>query len=697
MKYYLYFFLLYIIIVKANQSDDYYFLELKNKNSSICDLKISTDNLVIFDKCVLSREWKLFYEKTTSQNVLEVYENKETTRRIFNFDYTIDSHKSQQDIKIYNITIKAYDNKNYINSIDISNSNKFPITLKKGDNFDVIVEYDNYNLTYVNLVLSIFMNNNINSEIVDLNFGYKKIMSNDYNKRIDLSYLFLVIFFIIFIFLLRLKILIEDNQFIKIHIDEIMQGKNAETIFVVLGIVLTILLFFMIIKFIYYITFIFSILLAILSVKSFFKYFIKLILPSFSQLLDDKYIEIKKYKVEYSNIIFYPLSIVIIIFWYNLSDDNFYLHTFLNDIIFFIIVYFNVHKINLKNFYIITGISFIVIIYQVIKMVLDENIVQDDDNNIYYITTRFIIDVPIRFILKDFVGSPFEEIYFFSILDIILIGFIIHYCESAFHLSKIYLMISIYGTIIGLIINMIFFYSFRLSPPMSTIPLFINIISLIGYSVYQKQFLSFMDIEQNEQIKELKEIEEIQEIQDDQTAQIEFFKNVNISFNNDNVFEEDKENLKFKDNEKEENEENDSDEEEKKKHENLINTFNRKISFTNNNLININRLSVVKDEDSDIEGMKKFIDLVGDMNENKFSSFSKDKKIQKSKSISNIKKSNFQMVEMKLFEEEKEKDKEKEKEDEKEDEKEKEKEKEDEKVKVKEGEKDKVKVKEKED
>ena len=151
----------------------------------------------------------------------------------------------------------------------------------------------------------------------------------------------------------------------------------------------------------------------------------------------------KKYKTEYSNIIFYPLSIIIIIFWYNLSDYYFYLHTLLNDIIFFIIVFFNVHKINLKNFYIITGISFIVIVYHVIKMVLDEDIIQEDDNNIYYITTRFIIDAPIRFILKDFVDSPFEEIYFFSILDIILIGFIIHYCENAFHLSKIYLMISI--------------------------------------------------------------------------------------------------------------------------------------------------------------------------------------------------------------------------------------------------------------
>ena len=89
------------------------------------------------------------------------------------------------------------------------------------------------------------------------------------------------------------------------------------------------------------------------------------------------------------------------------------LHTFLNDIIFFTIVYFNVHKLNLKNFYIITGISFIVIIYQVIKMILDEDAVQEDTNNVFYITTQFIIDVPIRFILKDFVDSPFEEIYFF--------------------------------------------------------------------------------------------------------------------------------------------------------------------------------------------------------------------------------------------------------------------------------------------
>ena len=106
------------------------------------------------------------------------------------------------------------------------------------------------------------------------------------------------------------------------------------------------------------------------------------------------------------------------------------------------------------------AISFTVIVYQLIKMILDENTVQKDDNNVFYITTRFIIDVPIRFILKDLVDSPFEEIYFFSIVDIVLIGFVIHYCEDTYHLSKIYLMISIYGTFIGLIYKYVYFLWF---------------------------------------------------------------------------------------------------------------------------------------------------------------------------------------------------------------------------------------------
>ena len=47
------------------------------------------------------------------------------------------NHKSQPDLKFTNIEIKSYFNKIYINDMNITN--QFPLNLKKGDNFDVII------------------------------------------------------------------------------------------------------------------------------------------------------------------------------------------------------------------------------------------------------------------------------------------------------------------------------------------------------------------------------------------------------------------------------------------------------------------------------------------------------------------------------------------------------------------------------
>ena len=637
--------LLNILIINTYQSSDYYFLELKSKNSSICDLRITTDKFTIFDNCELSSEWKLYLERTSSQNSLEVYEKKETPIRVINIEYLIDSHKSQPDINFTNIKIETYFETNFIDYINISN--QFPISLKKGDNFDIIIEYAAMNYTYINLVINIFMKNDLDSSIVDLNFGYNKILFNEYNQKIDLSYLFLVLFFIIFIFLLRLKFLIEENQFIVIHIDEIMQGKNAETIFVVVGILLTILLFFMIIKYIFYITFVFSILIAIISVKSFYKYLFKVIFPFWAENLDAKIIQIRNYKMECSNIFFYPISILTIIIWYNISDENFDLHTYLNDIIFFTIVYFNVHKLNLKNFFIITGISFAVIVYQVIRIVLDDDNVQKDKNNVYYITTRFIIDVPIRFILKDFLESPFEEIYFFSILDITLIGYIVHYCDFTYHLSEVYFRISIYGTILGLIINIFLFYGFKFSPPMSLIPLFICIVSLIVYSIHKKQFFDFMELDK-EEVQEFQEIE-IQDIQDNLNNISKKNENYNLSFYDDKIFRGETDNLKIK----ELNEENaDEDSEEEKKHENLMNELNFEINMNIHNR-NISyqifkKHSFELKKDVKKESFKPFVSSMGNINEGNninLSFNSSDKNL----TLPNLKKEKTKNIEMKVL------------------------------------------------
>ena len=195
------FIFIFLLFIKTNQNEEHDLLDLKNNNSTICDLKITTDNLVIFDKCVLSSEWKLSYEKTSSQNAIQVYEKMEIKRRIFNIEYIMDTHKNQKDIKFNNITIDVFDNNKYLDKINISNI--FPLTLRKGDNFDVIVEYIDYNITYVDIEISIFIDSNINSQKFDLNFGYRKIVTDEFINKIDLSYLFLTIIFIIFVFLLR--------------------------------------------------------------------------------------------------------------------------------------------------------------------------------------------------------------------------------------------------------------------------------------------------------------------------------------------------------------------------------------------------------------------------------------------------------------------------------------------------------------
>lgn len=47
MNHHFHFFFLFLLFVKMKQSDYYDFLDLKNRNSSLCDLKITTDNLII--------------------------------------------------------------------------------------------------------------------------------------------------------------------------------------------------------------------------------------------------------------------------------------------------------------------------------------------------------------------------------------------------------------------------------------------------------------------------------------------------------------------------------------------------------------------------------------------------------------------------------------------------------------------------
>ena len=97
----------------------------------------------------------------------------------------------------------------------------------------------------------------------------------------------------------------------------------------------------------------------------------------------------------------------------------------------------------------------------------------------------------------------------------------------------------------------------------------------------------------------------------------------------------------------------------KKKHENIINQFNRKISLANinSNSNKINRMSLDQQDDSDNEGLEKFIELVRGISEKKIESpsFSPDTgriKEMKNQNINNKKEET--KIEMKVFDENKE-------------------------------------------
>ena len=146
----------------------------------------------------------------------------------------------------------------------------------------------------------------------------------------------------------------------------------------------------------------------------------------------------------------------------------------------------------------------------------------------------------------------------------------------------------------------------------------------------------------------------IQEIQDI-PSQIDFLKG-NISFNGEKLFEEDKnfDELKYKDNKDEINfdKDSDSDEEDKKKHENIINNLSDKFNY--------NKISNEPQEDSDIEGVEKFINLVGGESKENLQTPAFPKKRSKKMTLDlgnnndlniNIKKHSQKMVEMKFLDE----------------------------------------------
>ena len=473
-------------------------LEYK-KEINLCDLEITTDNHRILSNCIISDSWRDNLDVMSSQIFEKNYEKSGTKRRIFNIEFKDNTQITKSAILINNVEVSSTHGNKYLNPKLFSI--KVPYLLEQGDSFDFIIEY-NCIRKWDDIKISL----NITGEHKNIKtqFLYKKICETTYKNKPNFTYFFLVISFIIIIFLCRHDFLINSMNFVQINIQEIMQTKNAENIFMISSLILVIILFFIIIGYIKIISFIFSSLMSIICIKSFIKSIFKILIPKITYKLEQKEFYIKTIKFEMSNIITYCLSILIYFFWFISENYRFYTQIILNNCIVFIIIYFSEHKINWQSFYFVILMFLVVFIYQCAFLFYIDGIPTLSSNTVYNITTKLMINIPIRFILPDFIKSPYDEIYFFSIVDSIICGFIIRYCENSAILSEKYFNISLYASYIGLLFNLLLFYCFRFAPPMHMLPSLFSILSVIIYSVIKKETWIFFDLE--EQRKEKQDI-----------------------------------------------------------------------------------------------------------------------------------------------------------------------------------------------
>lgn len=456
-------------------------------NKNVCDLIIKTENSTVFSSCLVQEEWLDVNQFQTDRNFKEVYESSKSTRRSFTIDYHKDSESSPKKnaIILSSITV-SNTNPNYLKPIILSNS--FPYTLHQGDTFDFIVDYNCKDMwDDVKIMIG------INGEKESINFFVKKICCKKYLYTSNFSYFVLLLFYIIFIHFSRLDFLIHKEHFVQINIKELIQAKNVENIFYTTIIIIGIIIFFISIGYIYIISFFFVALLSVICIKSFIKFIFSLIIPSIMDKFESKSCYLLYFKLTCPKVFCYGIAFAIYLFWFICPFKV--AKIILNNVIVFIVTYYIIHKINFRNFIMIATLFFLVILYQMILLIAYDGLVTKNTNATFDLTTHLIIDAPIRFVLPDLVPSPFDEIYFFSTIDLVLLGFLLRYLECLSLINEKYLTVGLYNSYLGLMINLFIFYIFKIYPPLYFVPCVLVIAGLLIYAFIAGDFLKFWNLD----------------------------------------------------------------------------------------------------------------------------------------------------------------------------------------------------------
>lgn len=476
---------LFTKLIKSNK------LEVTNLN--LCDLLISTDDTAIISNCTIKDAWEDRIKLEIDKNYIELYEPPENTRRIFTIDYHKDSEfsESKSPIVLTSVTIQSLNNLNSTNPVIYSD--KFPYTINQGDSMDLIVEYNCIkNWDDIQISLLIEGENPIT-------FHYKKMCTDNFINKFDFTYIVLSLCYLLCIHFSRNDFLINKEHFVQINTEEIAQAKNAEKIFLIMTIIVFVILFFIVIGYIYFISSIFAMILAVISVKSCVKYLLNLALPSCMESLTNISFVFIYFQLDIAKILCYAISIFFYVAYLFLLDGTW--EILLNNINTFIITYFLIHKVNWNKFFFILGMFIIVVGFDIYKIFFTDENLTKNKGTVYNLTTEHVINSPIRFIIPDMISTPFNVVYFFSLCDLVLLGFTLRYLERCKKLNSKYFTIGIYCTVIGIFINLLLFYFAGFSAPISMLPCIFIVIASLGYSISVGEFWDFCELDKQKSKK----------------------------------------------------------------------------------------------------------------------------------------------------------------------------------------------------
>lgn len=324
----------------------------------------------------------------------------------------------------------------------------------------------------------------------------------NYLKTLNSSYLITMALFLICLYGFKNSFLINKDHFVQINIESILQTKNVEKILLITLIIIIVILFFIIIGYIYVISFIASTIISIISITSLVRFVLTLFFPKFIDMIETKTFLIYNIMMNYGKLLFYMISTCLFIVWFIVKSIP---EMIVNNLIVFIISYFAIHKLNWKKFYMVFGFYLITLIYQITILTLAE-VPTTFVSQIYSLTTRLVINAPIRFVIPDIVNSPYDIIYFFTIFDLVLVGFVLKYLERSSKFNAKFAFIGQYGTYLGMLLNLITFYFFKFAPPVYVIPCTVIIMWAIVYSFLIGEAMAFFDIDaQKRRLKEMAE------------------------------------------------------------------------------------------------------------------------------------------------------------------------------------------------